>query len=540
MTNSSNHSTSIHLLGMFLIPLFTHAPFVQATTHSLEPRKSSKNLPSVMPELFLTIVIDQLRADAFDSPTDASPEFLQLINKGRRYAHMSFESQLCFTAPGHASISTGTEAMHHGIIGNEWYDRGEGKRVTSVSDASVEFRSIQGASHIHESTGVNSKIKKEDTHTHISASPHRLLSTTVSDELKLKSPKSTVSYGIAAKDRSSILLAGKFADLALWIDNEQEQWGTSSAYTLDPSLEKKLTQTTTSPLFPKKNGHEITKETKTREVKQTLALANAVLDHVSSQQKISKAFVGISLSAHDTLGHEVGFDHQEHRLFFRAETELLTSFLEKIRKKWGNKVHIALTGDHGGSPSRHRIQELFGESFQKQNTISPKELQSHWKRLAIEHWPSKGSDALLDFSSRQIWLASATSESDSIARNKLVTAIQASARELSGLSAILTREDRNQPDIRTRYPYISQTFHEERSGDLLVELAPFARSADKSLANHETAHAYDCKTSLVVWSPKLRTGRGPAVFTSSLAMTWAELSGSVPPPFAHGRSLIDQ
>ena len=79
---------------------------------------------------------------------------------------------------------TGATPSVSGIVGNEWYDRETNTQVTSVSD---NERKLLGG-------------------TGMASSPHRLLVSTVGDELKMANGKSKV-IGISSKDRSAILPA---------------------------------------------------------------------------------------------------------------------------------------------------------------------------------------------------------------------------------------------------------------------------------------------------------------------------------------------
>ena len=102
---------------------------------------------------------------------------------------------------GHANI--------HGIINNAWVDRATLKRVNCVDDDSVGDSRPRRCAWRRSLPG---------TTTPLGASPRRLLATTVGDELKLTRGGRSKVIGISSKDRSAILLAGKLADAAYWMD----------------------------------------------------------------------------------------------------------------------------------------------------------------------------------------------------------------------------------------------------------------------------------------------------------------------------------
>jgi hypothetical protein len=102
-----------------------------------------------------------------------------------------------------------------GIIGNDWFDRASGKTVTSVSDDTVQvLGSLMGDA----------------------ASPHRLMVTTVGDELKMAStaPKGSRDaprvFSASLKDRSAILPVGRGANGAYWLDTRSGAFVTSTYY----------------------------------------------------------------------------------------------------------------------------------------------------------------------------------------------------------------------------------------------------------------------------------------------------------------------
>ena len=102
-----------------------------------------------------------------------------------RYTHVP-----TVTAIGHSTFLSGATPSMSGIIGNDWFDRETGKKVTSVTDAGAK---LLGGS--ENPTG---------------SSPRRLLVSTLGDEMKIADPRTKV-VGFR-KDRSAILPAGHMAD----------------------------------------------------------------------------------------------------------------------------------------------------------------------------------------------------------------------------------------------------------------------------------------------------------------------------------------
>src|SRR6185503_11917529 len=87
------------------------------------------------PRLVLLIVVDQFRYDYLERFGDLfAPNGLRrLLREGASWTQSNYDHMPTYTAPGHATMMTGTYPAQTGIVGNEWPDRSVGKRVTSVS-----------------------------------------------------------------------------------------------------------------------------------------------------------------------------------------------------------------------------------------------------------------------------------------------------------------------------------------------------------------------------------------------------------------------
>lgn len=151
------------------------------------------------PKLVVGIVVDQMKMEYLYRYSDdfSDKGFKRLMNNGFTFHNMNYNYMPTYTAPGHASIYTGTTPAVHGIIGNDWYIQSAGKNMYCTDDASV-------------------KTLVEGTEKEGAMSPKNLLSTTITDELKMATNFSGKVIGLSIKDRGAILPAGHFADWAFW------------------------------------------------------------------------------------------------------------------------------------------------------------------------------------------------------------------------------------------------------------------------------------------------------------------------------------
>ncbi|HKD35744.1 MAG TPA: alkaline phosphatase family protein, partial [Pirellulales bacterium] len=184
-----------------LILAFTN--LLTISTAAAQQRRRAANAPpnAAKPvRLVVGIVIDQFRYDYLTRFQDQFGEggFKRLLNGGAVFTNANYIHVPTYTACGHATFMSGSTPALDGIIGNEWFDRESGKRITSVTDAKVKLvGGREGAAGM---------------------SPSRMLGSTIGDELKLASGGQAKVIGISLKDRSAILPAGKHPNGAYWYD----------------------------------------------------------------------------------------------------------------------------------------------------------------------------------------------------------------------------------------------------------------------------------------------------------------------------------
>lgn len=149
------------------------------------------------PRLVVNITIDQLRTDHLEkySPLYGSNGFKKLLQKGIVYQSASYTFTPIDRASAITAIMTGTTPYYNGIVGAQWLDRGSLRPVRCVTD-----------------------------------SPENILSSTITDELKVCTDGRAMVYSIAGDSETAILSAGHAADAALWIDNNSKRWKYSNYY----------------------------------------------------------------------------------------------------------------------------------------------------------------------------------------------------------------------------------------------------------------------------------------------------------------------
>lgn len=164
------------------------------------------------PKLVVGIVVDQMRWDYLYRfyARYGDEGFKRMLNEGFTAENTLIPYVPTFTAIGHSTIYTGSVPAIHGIAGNDFYVRKTQTRMYCAQDDSVN--------------GVGLDLNDKDG----KMSPKNLLTSTITDELKLATDFKSKVIGVSLKDRGAILPAGHFADAAYWmVDGD---WVSSTFY----------------------------------------------------------------------------------------------------------------------------------------------------------------------------------------------------------------------------------------------------------------------------------------------------------------------
>jgi predicted AlkP superfamily pyrophosphatase or phosphodiesterase len=330
------------------------------------------------PKMVIGLVIDQMRWDYLYRYYDlyGNDGFTRLIRDGYNCQNTHLNYLPSFTGPGHSCIYTGSVPSITGIAGNNWIDNNTGRSWYCVDDDSA--------------SQVGGKSSKEG-----SFSPRNLLTTTITDELRLATNFRSHVFGIAIKDRGAILPAGHTANGAYWYDELSGDFVSSTYYSkkyqkpvwLDSFNKKgtadKLTKQDWTLLYnkamyiqstPDSNGyegvlkgenfptfpHSIGQQSKLVRLNAiktmpagntlTLDMARACIDGEHLGRNTDPDFLCVSLSSPDYAGHLFAPNSMEMEdMYLRLDKEI-ASFLSYLDKTVGNGNYVLfLTADHGGS-----------------------------------------------------------------------------------------------------------------------------------------------------------------------------------------------
>ncbi len=168
---------------------------------------------SKAPRLVVLVSVDQLATWVHDQARPFfGPEGLQarVEASGISFTRCSYAHAGTFTGPGHATVSTGGDPSAHGIIGNSWFDRQTGLSQYCCADPGAK--------------GVGSRSAGANI------GPALLLGPTLGDVMKEKFGDRARVVSLSWKDRAAVLLGGRAADVALWVDKAAGCWVSTDRY----------------------------------------------------------------------------------------------------------------------------------------------------------------------------------------------------------------------------------------------------------------------------------------------------------------------
>ncbi len=192
---------AIVVLGFIL--LFLGGP---TTAQNNEPLNSDK------PKVVIGIVVENMRPDYIQRYWDKfqSNGFKKIYTQGAVCKNVKLTLHEQNYASGTATLFTGVHPSIHGIVSNKWYDRLKKKEIDSTEDD------------YYFTVGADTKAG--------AASPQNLLSTTLTDNLKILSGGKAKIFSAALNRESAIFAAGHAADGAYWFDTESGRMISSSFY----------------------------------------------------------------------------------------------------------------------------------------------------------------------------------------------------------------------------------------------------------------------------------------------------------------------
>lgn len=491
------------------------------------------------PKLVVAITIDQFRYDYLNRfRSSYTGGLARLLERGAVFTNAHYEHFPTVTAVGHSTFLSGATPSVSGIVGNEWYDRESGKQVTSVSDNTVDLLGGQPGRH--------------------GSSPHRMLVSTIGDELKMADPQSK-AVGISSKDRSAILPVGRMADGAYWFDTSAGNFVSSSYYFKQmPEWAVQFNRSRAVDKWAGKNWVGFDAKEGAQPFLKLPAAGSRnyynLLDRTPFHNDLLALFseaaiegeqlgadevtdvLSVSFSANDRIGHAMGPDSPEVRDVSVWTDRTLGRFFDYLDKKVGaGEYLVVITADHGVAP----LPEVMRERKMPGGRM-PEGVVLNTIRAALTAKYGAG-DWVVGKSGPAPYFNYPLIAEKKLDIEEVQNVAAAAVRDLPHIYRVYTRSDLRRGgsigdfvDNRVR-----AGFHYERASDLFVVSQPYWLF-EASGTSHGTPYNYDSHVPLIFMGPGVKAGRyNNRVAVNDIASTFATMLDVELPTGAAGRVLTE-
>jgi predicted AlkP superfamily pyrophosphatase or phosphodiesterase len=508
----------------------TSEEILVSQTEKKSNQKDSVKIIKTQPKLVVGIVVDQMRYDYLTRfwGRFGNGGFKRLVNKGYHFKNNHYNYVPTYTAPGHASIYTGTTPKNHGIISNDWYNKFEKHQVYCTEDESVS------------PVGTSSAAGK--------MSPHRMKTTSFTDELRLHSQFKGKVIGVAIKDRSSILPAGHTANAAYWFHGKDEgrfvssshymeslpQWVQdfnnsdkiksylktwNSLYPIETYTESGGDQNdfeqgfkgkaiTTFPydlanLSEENGGLDIIKYTPFGNSLTTDFALETLKNEQMGQDEITDV-LALSYSCTDYVGHNFGVNSKElEDTYLRLDQDLERLLSELDASVGEGEYTIFLTSDHGAVyvPAYLKSKKIPAGYF------NADELKNNLNEFLGEEYGVV--DLIENMYNNQLFLNYDRLKEENINRNDLAEELKEFLLKQAHIDKAFTRKMLENGTYTNGVPALVQNgFNQKRSGDVVYVFDPsYIISYYTKGTTHGSAMSYDTHSPLIFFGKGIKNGQ---------------------------------
>ena len=463
------------------------------------------------PKLVVGIVVDQMKMEYLYRFNDDFSEkgFKRLMRDGYTFHNMQYNYLPTYTGPGHASIYTGATPATHGIVGNEWFSRKLGKERYCTEDDSVK------------TIGDGTKAEGQ-------MSPKNLLSTTITDELRMATNFKGKVIGMSLKDRGAILPAGHFANWAFWysktgafisstfygeklpdwvtqFNNEKhylpylnQNWelfkpiaSYNESLPDDNPYEGKLYKSD-KPVFPynlkemlAKNDAGIIRSTPFgNNLLAEFAIKAIEMEELGEDDNTD--FLTVSFSSTDYVGHELGTRSMELQDTYLRLDQTIAEFLNYLDTTVGKGNYLVfLTADHAGAENAKYLND---NKYNVTNVL-PKDIRTALKNFSTDTF---GEDLVLNYSSFNLFFNKEIIKTKGLELTKVKQAFKDFLMTQDQVKRVYTEDEilsnlGNDANLNC----IAKGYDVTQNGDLVILDKPGYIEYGKTGTSHGTIYSYD-------------------------------------------------
>ncbi len=493
-------------------------------------------LAAPKPKLVLAIMVDQFRYDylvRFRSEYKGGLD--RLLTRGAVFTNAQYEHFPTVTAIGHSTFLSGATPSTSGIIGNDWFDRASGKNVTSVEDPKV--RQLGGSGNK-------------------GASPHRMLVSTVGDELKIATGSKARVIGISLKDRSAILPVGHMADGAFWLDSKTGQFVSSTFYFPDlPAWVKDFNggKPADKYLGAKWNlapyGATVHELSTTPDERFYNSLApspygNELIESLAERAIVSERLgrgpatdlLALSFSSNDYVGHDKGPDSLEVHSISVHTDRLLDKLFRYVDAQVGmQNVLVVLSADHGVAP----LPEVTASRRMPGGRMPPKVIQDTVKAKLSEKFGE--GQWILSPSDHSLYLNRPLIQQKGLDERAVQRVAAEAAASVPHVARVYTRSrlasSTQMEDAIGRR--VLNGYNDSRAADVMIVLEPYWMYSSKG-TTHGSPYAYDTHVPVILMGAGIKAGAyASTIAVNDIAPTVARLLDVDLPSGSVGRVLTE-
>ena len=496
------------------------------------------------PRLVVGIVVDQMKYEYIPKFWNkyGNNGFKRLVSQGFNAKNAHYSYAVTSTAPGHATVVTGTTPNYHGIVGNEWFNPSLNKEIYCVDDF------------LQKSVGTLSDEGKK--------SPRSLQTTTISDENRISSNFKAKTFSVALKDRSAVLSGGHTSKMSYWFNAKNEGKFITSSYYMNelPEWVKRFNERKNIKKYitnwdtyydinlyvesgPDLNQHEIKylgknnstfpydleRKSKTKsgkidyDVIKYSPFGNDIvkdfaldaIEHENLGKDEITDFLHIGFSSTDHVGHRFGANSVEVLDMYIRLDKNIEEILDYLDKKIGEKKYIIyLTSDHGITHVPSYLSENKVPFNQLYSTnIFNEELKKYIK----------------DVSNYNVYLNQERIAESVYSYKEIKDLIR---NELKKEPWVYDVYDFTQLDEAVSYSedyainMIYYNSHPDLRGDLAFFLKPLWYKKSSSASNHGTGRTYDTHVPLIFYGKGIKTGfSSQRIYIRDIAPTLSTILG---------------
>jgi predicted AlkP superfamily pyrophosphatase or phosphodiesterase len=535
-----------------LLAAFAVVVFITAAAGAQQPLR-----------LVVIVVLDQFRADYLTTfASHWRDGFRTLLSEGAVFTRAAYPYFHTDTCAGHFTIGTGTLPRTHGMVADTWWDLESRRNIECTDDDQSPLVTY----------GRASKLGK---------SARRSMVPSLADELRGQRTGARV-VTLSMKARSAIGLAGHGGDAVTWFEETAGvgSFVTSRTFSADvvPAVRAFLTRDSFESDFGKswtlrdpremyRNAdagvgerprqpwtglfpHEIPREIKGTNESRNDAVAlwraspfsdaylgRMAVDLIDAFQlggRNATDFLGVSLSASDTVGHPFGPASRELEDTVARQDDVLGALIKHLDAKVGRERYVlALSADHGVAD----VPVTRGAG-----RVAQEDVRERIEEIVVTRFgPAPNNTRYIVAATDFIRFADGVF--DRIRADAgLMASIERAVTAIPGVERVLRRDQLSERSSDPAVRAAALTNFDGRSGDLFIVVKPnwpIGGRVAAEAGSHGAPHDYDQRVPVILFGAGVKAGRYDRAATpADIAPTLARVAG-IKMSKADGRVLAE-